>query len=329
MPPVTRHYSRLIILFALILGVSPLCGQQFRQNRVAAIVNKKIITAGTVLDHVRKNFLNTNEPITPRRLEEAKSVALSDLVNRELVLQEYKEQKFSLPDSIFEKRIKDTMLQNGFPTRASLVRALKREGKTYDEHAREQRERIIVMIMLGEFASTKGIVISPRKIENYYIANKNQFRRDVEIKLQMIVLNESDHGGKDATSRLANEIHAKLTSGESFSQMARIYSDLYAQSSGFRADWDKKSIAGMPGTLDKALEALAFSLGQGQISEVVQHDNRCWILRCDEIHQKELRSLADVRDEIEDALMKIESDARKQKWFNKLRAKAYVKTRSF
>jgi len=81
--------------------------------------------------------------------------------------------------------------------------------------------------------------------------------------------------------------------------------------------------------LDKALEALAFSLGQGQISEVVQHDNRCWILRCDEIHQKELRSLADVRDEIEDALMKIESDARKQKWFNKLRAKAYVKTRSF
>ena len=51
------------------------------------------------------------------------------------------------------------------------------------------------MIMLGEFALTKGIVISPRRIEEHYIANKNQYRRDVEIQLQMIVLSESKNGG--------------------------------------------------------------------------------------------------------------------------------------
>ena len=160
-----RH-SRLIIVFTVILGVLPLWGQELnreQRNSVAAVVNNKVITAGMVLDASRQ-YLAGQLP-TIEALEQAKSEALNALINRELVLQEYGEQKFTLPDSIFEKRIKDRMLEGGYPTRASLVRALKKRGTTYDEYARSQREEIIFMIMLGEFASTKGIVISPRRID--------------------------------------------------------------------------------------------------------------------------------------------------------------------
>ena len=143
-----------------------------QRNSVAAVVNNKVITAGMVLDASRQYLAGQLPTIEAR--EQAKSEALNALINRELVLQEYGEQKFNLPDSIFEKRIKDRMLEGGYPTRASLVRALKKRGTTYYEYARTQREEIIFMIMLGEFASTKGIVISPRRIEDYYIANKNQ-----------------------------------------------------------------------------------------------------------------------------------------------------------
>ena len=324
-----RH-SRLIIVFTVILGVLPLWGQELnreQRNSVAAVVNNKVITAGMVLDASRQYLAGQLPTIEAR--EQAKSEALNALINRELVLQEYGEQKFTLPDSIFEKRIKDRMLEGGYPTRASLVRALKKRGTTYDEYARSQREEIIFMIMLGEFASTKGIVISPRRIEEHYIANKNQYRRDVEIQLQMIVLSESKHGGAEATRRLADEIHSKLVDGDSFTQMAQVYSDLYADAGGFRPERDKKASVEESGTLHKSLEDVAFGLGRGQISGVVQHGNQCWILRCDEIQQKELRSLAEVRDEIEDALMDEEIKARRQKWFNKLRAKAYISERSF
>ena len=111
--------------------------------------------------------------------------------------------------------------------------------------------------------------------------------------------------------------------------MAEVYSDLYADAGGFRPERDKKASVEESGTLHKSLEDVAFALGRGQISGVVQHGNQCWILRCDEIQQKELRSLAEVRDEIEDALMDEEIKARRQKWFNKLRAKAYISERSF
>ena len=50
----------------------------------------------------------------------------------------------------------------------------------------------------------------------------------------MIVLSESKHGGAEATLGLADEIHSKLVDGDSFTQMAQVYSDLYADAGGFR-----------------------------------------------------------------------------------------------
>ena len=324
-----RH-SRLIIVITVILGVLPLWGQELnreQRNSVAAVVNNKVITAGTVLDASRQYLAGQLPTIEAR--EQAKSEALNALINRELVGLNTvnKNSPCRIPSLKNASRIE--CWRESYPTRASLVRALKKRGTTYDEYARSQREEIIFMIMLGEFASTKGIVISPRRIEEHYIANKNQYRRDVEIQLQMIVLSESKHGGAEATRRLADEIHSKLVDGDSFTQMAQVYSDLYADAGGFRPERDKKASVEESGTLHKSLEDVAFALGRGQISGVVQHGNQCWILRCDEIQQKELRSLAEVRDEIEDALMDEEIKARRQKWFNKLRAKAYISEESF
>ena len=86
-------------------------------------------------------------------LERQKEIARNNLIVRELVLQEYKEKQFSVPDSIFDQRIKENMQKNGFPTRESLIVDLRNKGKTYDEFAREQREQMIFNIMLSEFVS--------------------------------------------------------------------------------------------------------------------------------------------------------------------------------
>ena len=325
----TRSYSRLIFVFAVALSALPLWGQQFgatkRVNSIAAIVNSKIITAGMVFEQLRKNGPVNLSSYPAAVVERHKKAALNNLIVRELVLQEYKEKQFSVPDSIFDQRIKENMQKNGFPTRESLIVDLRNKGKTYDEFAREQREQMIFNIMLSEFVSTKGIVISPRKIENYYIANKNQYRKDSEIKLRMITLVNSKHGGPEATRRLADEIHTKLADAESFAQMAQIHSDdQHAREGGLRPGWESKAKPDKPGTLRKELEQAAFSLGQGQVSPVIQLGDGCWIIRCEGIRHQELRSLADVRDEIEDVLKSAERNAREQRWFGKLQTKAHI-----
>ena len=107
-----------------------------------------------------------------------------------------------------------------------LIKNLRSQGQTYDEYSNDYREQMIYSIMRSEFISTKGIVISPRKIEEYYIANKNQYRQDREIRLRMIVLENTKHGGVETTRGLADEIYTKLADAESFTQMAVSYTHL-------------------------------------------------------------------------------------------------------
>ena len=303
-----------------------LCSQQSSRefnNGIAAIVNNKVITAETVLRELPMEVSRVYSSLPISEREKYKQLALRGLIRKELMLSEYREKNYNLPDSIFEQRIKETIQREGH-TRSSLIKNLRSQGQTFDEYAKEYREQMIHSIMRSEFISTKGIVISPRKIEEYYIANKNQYRQDREIKLRMIVLENAKHGGAESTRILADEIHAKLADAESFTQMAQIHSDRNNSSGGLRAQWDKKG-----GSLHPSLEKAAFTLGQGQVSSVVQISNGCFIMRCEEIRQTKLKSLSEVRDEIEDNLIEQTRKERADKWFKKLEAKAHIQTFSF
>ena len=303
-----------------------LCAQQSSRefnNGIAAIVNNKVITAETVLRELPMEVSRVYFSLPLSEREKYKQLALRGLIRKELMLNEYREKNYNLPDSIFEQRIKETIQREGH-TRSSLIKNLRAQGQTFDEYEKDYREQMIHSIMRSEFISTKGIVISPRKIEEYYIANKNQYRQDREIKLRMIVLENAKHGGVASTRSLADEVHAKLADAESFTQMAQIHSDQNNASGGLRAQWDKKG-----GSLHPILEKAAFALGQGQVSSVVQLSNGCFIMRCEEIRQTKLKSLSEVRDEIEDNLIEQARKARADKWFKKLESKAHIQTFSF
>jgi parvulin-like peptidyl-prolyl isomerase len=303
-----------------------LCAQQSSRgfnNGIAAIVNNKVITAESVLRELPMEVSRVYSSLPISEREKYKQLALKGLIRKELMLSDYREKGYNLPDSIFEQRIKETIQREGH-TRSSLIKNLRSQGQTFDEYAKDYREQMIHSIMRSEFISTKGIVISPRKIEEYYIANKNQYRQDREIKLRMIVLENSKHGGAASTRSLADEIHAKLADAESFTQMAQIHSDQNNATGGLRAQWDKKG-----GSLHPSLEKAAFALGQGQVSSVVEISNGCFIMRCEEIRQTKLKSLSEVRDEIEDNLIEQARKERADKWFKKLEAKAYIQIFSF
>ncbi|GIT05166.1 MAG: hypothetical protein CM1200mP29_05770 [Verrucomicrobiota bacterium] len=42
-----------------------------------------------------------------------------------------------------------------------------------------------------------NIVISPRQIEEYYVANKDTFRSGIEIRLRIIFFDDKKHGGAE------------------------------------------------------------------------------------------------------------------------------------
>ena len=205
----------------------------------------------------------------------------------------------------------------------TLIKSLQISDTTYEEFARFQREKIIQMVMRGQFISKANIVISPRQIEEYYVANRDAFRSGVEIRLRIIFLDAKKHGGAEDTRKLADEIHRVLQTGDSFAGVASVYSDQNRATGGLRPEWIQR------GVLAPALEKAAFALGQGQVSPVVATPQGCFILRCEEMSQANLKSLAEVRGQIEQTLLETEQQAREDKWFERLKRKSHVRQFSF
>ena len=325
-----RILSRLLVACAAVLLACEAVGQapSARRNGIVAEVNDKIITRQMVIDAMRReaDLLRRQYARQPQlygqKYTQLQAYTLEALIRRELVLREYQEKDYKLPESIIEQRLKED-IRARFGDRVTLIKSLQQSDMTYEEFARLQREKIIQMVMRGQFISKANIVISPRQIEEYYVANKDKFRSGVEIRLRIIFLDAKKHGDAEDTRKLADEIHRVLQTGDSFAGVASIYSDQNRATGGLREEWIQRGI------LAPALEKAAFALGQGQFSPVVATPQGCFILRCEEISQAKLKSLAEVRGQIEQTLLEAEQQAREDKWFERLKRKSHVRQFSF
>ena len=325
-----RILSRLHVACAAVLLACEAVGQtpSAHRNSIVAEVNDKIITRQMVTDAMRReaDLLRRQYARQPQlfgqKYTQLQADTLEALIRRQLVLREYQEKGYKLPESIIEQRIQED-IRAEYGNRVTLIKSLQISDMTYEEFARFQREKIIQMVMRGQFISKANIVISPRQIEEYYVANRDAFRSGVEIRLRIIFLDAKKHGGAEDTRKLADEIHRVLQTGDSFAGVASVYSDQNRATGGLRPEWIQR------GVLAPALEKAAFALGQGQVSPVVATPQGCFILRCEEMSQANLKSLAEVRGQIEQTLLETEQQAREDKWFERLKRKSHVRQFSF
>jgi parvulin-like peptidyl-prolyl isomerase len=119
---------------------------------------------------------------------------------------------------------------------------------------------------------------------------------------------------------MADEIFGKLVAGADFDRMAQLYSEDSTREKGGDWGWvDRKTLAA-------PLEKAAFSVPTGKISKVIDFGGNYYILKVEERHGGETKSLADARPDIEKRLMQLQAQDLQQKWITSLRSKAYIKT---
>ena len=187
-----------------------------------------------------------------------------------------------------------------------------------EQFRRQTRERFIQSALRSKNVGSE-IVVSPHKIEAYYLAHKEDYKLDDEVKLRMIVLNKSSDSTAPDPRKLADEIIAKLKDGADFGEMAEIYS----QGSQARAkgDWgwyERKK-------LRKEFSDVALKLEAGQYSSTIDTPEACYIMKIEERKAARYKSLGDVRDEIENDLRLQERSRIEKQWIAKLKKKTFVK----
>jgi peptidyl-prolyl cis-trans isomerase SurA len=252
-----------------------------------------------------------------KKLTEAESDSLDRLLDRQLILHEFKSLKVpeTILDSEVDREIKNE-IQSRYMDRMTLMKTLQAEGITYEAHRKQIRERIIISFLSHKNVSSE-VIISPYKVEAFYIAHTNDFKLEDQVKLRMIVLTNSPSAEAPQPKKLAEEILMQLKGGADFGQLAAVYSQVPQRRD--KGEWTDRAI------LRKEIAEAAFKLKAGEHSDVIETPDACYIVLIEDIKSSHMKSLGEVRDQIEDTLKLEERSRLEKQWLAKLKKKTFVR----
>jgi parvulin-like peptidyl-prolyl isomerase len=197
------------------------------------------------------------------------------------------------------------------------MKTLQAQGITLEQFRQDVRDQY-VEFELRKRNVTESIVVSPFQVENYYKAHQDDFKVEDQVKLRMIVLNKPS---SDDTNTLvqAQDLQQKIKDGASFAEMATTYSQGSQAKQGGYMDWITRS------ALRKELSDAAFALAPGQVSEVIDTPEACYLLLVEEKKSAYVRPLNEIREEIEKNLRAQKHDQLEKQWIESLRKKTFIR----
>ncbi len=285
---------------------------------IAAVVNGSVVTFSQVRELVAAREQTLRQTLHGQELidkvKELRLSAINDLIDRQLVLQEFEKNKFSIPDYIIDDHINTIIREQFNNDRQAFIRTLQAQGYTLQRFRKVETDKMIVQAMRQK--AVKGTpTLSPAKIEQYYSAHRADYSTPEQVKLRMIVLHKDTPGAKNT----ASELLTKIKGGADFAKMAEMYSEDSSKDSGGDWGWIDRT------TLNENLSKPAFALKSGEVSKVLDVGGNYYLLYVEARKNSETKTLAGVRDDVVTKVLQTERQDAQQKWIQGLRAKAYVK----
>lgn len=320
------------VLAATTLLASPLCrGALAAEDNtpriidgIAAIVNGDIITYSQVrgVSFAKERMLRSQYQGAEldKQIQEARSAALKDLIDRQLIVQSFHKEKFELPEHFVDERINDIIRDEFGGDRNTFIKTLQAQNWSMTEFKKNEMEKIIVAAMRSK--NVKPVtMVSPTKVMEYYKLHKAEFTPKEQVKLRLIMIpTHAAEGNQAAQKAIAEEILGKLADGSPFDRMAQMYSEDATRDAGGDWGWIERK------TLAPELEKVAFNLPAGRVSHVIELGQNFYILKVEEKRGGDAPSFQKLRPDIEKKLIQEENQRQQELWLAGLRQKAYIRT---
>ena len=187
--------------------------------------------------------------------------------------------------------------------------------KNYANSVPEKRKIKYAMLDTGKIQA--GVQVTRDDLQAYYNQHRDQYRTPEQAKVSHILIKtplagpdgKVDDKGVAEAQRRAEDLLKQLKAGAKFEDLAKKYSeDPGSAKEGGSLGWIGK------GRTVPEFEKAAFSLPKGQISELVKSSYGFHIIRVDDRQDAHMKTLDEVKDEIEPVLkqQKTQEAAQKQ-----------------
>ncbi len=200
------------------------------------------------------------------------------------------------------------------PTADELKAFYDSHQKTYANSIPEKRKVKYAAIDTSKVES--GVQITQQELQAYYDQHRDQYRTPEQVKVSHILIKtplpgpdgKVDEKGAQDAQRRAEDLLKQLKGGANFEELAKKYSDDPGSAKqGGSLGWIGR------GRTVPEFEKAAFSLPIGQISDLVKSSYGFHIIRVDAKQEAHMKTLDEVKDQIEPILKQQQAQQLAQK----------------
>lgn len=312
-----------IYIFSMMLTICTHAAQTIQIDGYAAKVNDRIITVADVLQamapleaQLRMRYEGSQ---LEEQLEKAYAQARNALIERALILENFKLKDVGIPIRIIEERVDEIINQQFDNNRTLFLQSLAEQRMTIDDFKKKVEESLIVSLSRQE-EITSHTVVSPRKIQDLYAQLKDElYTQPEKIRLRVIVLNKGDSETDQTTKQAeAQSIIDKLSAGAAFEELAREFSEGSKAATGGDWGWIE------PTDLRDEFRTAIAEIKTGQISDIIEIEGSLYILQVEARKEAGITPLDQVRDELELKIKSQEEEELYNAWMERLKKRHYV-----
>jgi peptidyl-prolyl cis-trans isomerase D len=192
------------------------------------------------------------------------------------------------------------ILKGLHPTNEELKAFYDRNKATYNNSIPEKRRIEYVVV---DSAKIAGATVTDQDLQGYYDQHRDEYRVPEQVKVSHILIKtpipapgaKEDEKAIAAARAKAEDVLKQLKAGGDFAKLAEKYSDDPGSAkSGGDLGWIGR------GRTVPEFEKAAFSLGKGQTSDLVKSSYGFHIIRVEDKQNAHLKTLAEVKSEIEE-----------------------------
>lgn len=325
-----QFVKRMVLVIAL-----PIAGfgeNLVKINRIVAQVEDQVITQGE-LDRVLNLMINLSEEEKRQRAKEL----INNRIENMLVVKEFKGQGRVIPESYLEAQYNKRLIRDFDNDRKLFIDYLRSKSQTQLDFRRDLERDIIIGTMYAKLRRNQADV-SPDRVAEHYIDNKELFIVEAKIRLREIKLTSGEGEIGIVALQEAKDLHKQLKAGIPFEDLAKKHGRSPLKDTG--GDWGtlvtKMEIA------NEHLREKAFVLEKGEftepfeVEEMARNDKgkfaktgkiAIYILKAEEKSSAGYKGLDDptVREHVERILAKQLGRRERTRWVARLRKNAYVK----
>ncbi len=318
----------LPILAAFLGFLSPFITVQAATevDGIAVVINGEPITKSAVSKaaQIQVHLYQIQNPRVPpqvlkAKVKEIEQRALDDLIDKELILSEFKARGASIREQHVTEAVERFIRERFNNDRAEFLEELDRQKLSMAQFRQIQEENIIVQAMRAANAGVDDKIVTPKEMEDWWRDHPELFSSEGRVKLRTITLPKVAKGKPSSgpsQAQLVREIQTKLRNGADFASMARTYSvDSGRNSGGERGTLSQKE-------LHEDLSRVAFSIDLNTVSDPVDLGDFYVLVYVDAREIGKVTPLEEVQDEVRRYVLQNRRQDNEQRWLKNLREKA-------